>query len=295
MLGNHGHSCAAGVELFQDSSPASPGWLARGKDCRRRCRAFTLIELLVVIAITLIIISILLPSVGKARDAARRAVCLSNQRQIVTALATYVNSNKEFFPREGNYDPNREEWNRVYLSWAVGLRPFLDAKINPDVDPNDFFVTTEVYRDPARKRDGHNVNYVVNSFAFAEPGIVDLNGRYDYRYRRGLTPMSRMRSPEVTLYISEFGDDADGSIMAAINTWENIDAQRAQYYDVWDPLFLEEGSIKLRVGGRRHGRYANAAFLDGHAASLKTSEVLDVNTWDDHGYGVRQGWFFKLN
>lgn len=58
-------------------------------------RGFTLIELLVTIAVIALLISILLPALAGARGTARTAVCLSNQRQLVTAWTLYANASRD--------------------------------------------------------------------------------------------------------------------------------------------------------------------------------------------------------
>jgi prepilin-type N-terminal cleavage/methylation domain-containing protein/prepilin-type processing-associated H-X9-DG protein len=59
---------------------------------------FTLVELLVVIGIIAVLISILLPSLAKAREQANRAQCLSNQKQIVAAILMYAGDNRGMLP-----------------------------------------------------------------------------------------------------------------------------------------------------------------------------------------------------
>ena len=64
-------------------------------------KKFTLIELLVVIAIIGILATLLLPSMSRAREKGRRAVCKSNQRQIYLVTATYADDSDSYLPRGG--------------------------------------------------------------------------------------------------------------------------------------------------------------------------------------------------
>jgi prepilin-type N-terminal cleavage/methylation domain-containing protein len=74
-------------------------------------RGFTLIELLVVIAIIALLVGILLPALGRAREASRAAVCLSNERQMLVAMSSYAIDQKAWYPLLPFNTAARAAWN----------------------------------------------------------------------------------------------------------------------------------------------------------------------------------------
>jgi prepilin-type N-terminal cleavage/methylation domain-containing protein/prepilin-type processing-associated H-X9-DG protein len=97
-----------------------------------RRRGFTLIELLVVIAIIAVLISLLLPAVQSAREAARRAQCTNNLKQIGLALANYTDQFLSYPPGgiTKPHDTNAgDPWasGANSLNWRVLILPMMEG------------------------------------------------------------------------------------------------------------------------------------------------------------------------
>lgn len=110
---------------------------------RSRRKAFTLVELLVVIAIIGVLVSLLLPAVQAAREAARRAQCVSHLKQWGLALLNYHGTHKQF-PAGGKhgwtFDNTKplgpSTWVDDHGSWVVRVLPFVELQNIADEIPD---------------------------------------------------------------------------------------------------------------------------------------------------------------
>jgi prepilin-type N-terminal cleavage/methylation domain-containing protein/prepilin-type processing-associated H-X9-DG protein len=227
---------------------------------RRRAGGFTLIELLVVIAIIAILVAMLLPALGRAKEAGRKTRCASNLHNMGLAMLMYADDNDGFIPR-GN-DP---------IWWQV-LTPTLGGQSRRDYNK------VQIYTCPSYPDKRQLVCYVVNAWTFTSPR--DKIGFEEV----GLTRMTKLQSPAETVY---FADNEHGPwrpIITALGALGSIELN-----DVWSPYHLPYASDgktlngERRVARSRHGQGPNLMYYDGHAG-WKKARLIVVDDWREQRY-----------
>jgi prepilin-type N-terminal cleavage/methylation domain-containing protein/prepilin-type processing-associated H-X9-DG protein len=127
---------------------------------RRSANGFTLVELLVVIAIIGILVALLLPAIQSAREAARRAQCTSNIKNVALAVINYHDVHKEF-PTAASVRPNTADPTKpstddiltdkvMFRNWAIDILPFLEEQTTYDAFTLNFstVIRSAVNKDP---------------------------------------------------------------------------------------------------------------------------------------------------
>lgn len=117
-------------------------------------RGFTLVELLVVIGIIALLISILIPTLGKAREAGARTSCLSNMRQLHQSLVMYANANRDYLPvgyRAGTPD-GIKQFNSMVYSGTSQKRVLWGLLVDTPYLKNPAILFCPAEADPSRQQ-----------------------------------------------------------------------------------------------------------------------------------------------
>lgn len=264
------------------------------KDRHNNRRGFTLVELLVVIGIISLLLSILLPTVNRARESARATVCSANLKQIAFAVQAYCNDNKGIL----HMAPDRWQWvttappvqliqaSSSSAYWGVAYLPYISSPAiyskTGDVKATVYAAARKVFNCPSE---------ILMSPAFgntdpATPGHYGANfcvtGKFpSTRWAK----IGRYKNPAETIFCHDSVEQRlDGSATYVPDTAGNMLSSfgnPAGNLLQWRPggeateNYLP-GSTRPVWEYYRHNRRCQVLWLDGHVSSIAYSDGSDV-------------------
>jgi len=245
-------------------------------DLRRR-RGFSLVELLVVIAIICLLTALLLPAVQSAREAARRAACLNNFRQLGIALQHY-HATTGSFPPGGIELIAKKPGGRQY-AWGAFLLPYLEQ--TAVFEMLDFSLPYYAAENLNAARTPLPVFVCPGSpraitMLSGGLGATDYGGIYGERILSPNEPPKGVMLYDRAVRIAEIRDGTAFTLIIAEDT-EYGTSQWINALNVFDQAFpinrapLIENDIRSR-----HPGGANGAFCDGSARFLAETMTLPV-------------------
>lgn len=282
------------------------------KRALRLLRGFTLIELLVVIAVIAILAAILFPVFAQAREAARKVSCLSNCRQMGTAVMMYAQDYDEMYPScswdtppLGTADNDSRNPNyRTAMSWPFKIQPYLKNRqvfVCPS-DPNpkngwscyqDFSgsgcdaawgIPTPISYAPNLEVLGY-VGYQNSSGCLGDGSFIP-------DWNQAPKSMAAVPSPASTYLIADYG-------RCTLEAWWVNNLRAANYTRVHNASAPGGGrtvdgtdpwkSRKQATSVYRHTNGSNIVYVDGHARWGHGDRITSGDDWTDGGGRASEG------
>ncbi len=253
----------------------------------RKSLAFTLVELLVVVAIIALLISIMLPSLSRAKAIARMVKCSTNQYAIGRAAHMYAAAYNDFVPRDSGWsNPPHPAWlffGARFSDYVGG--PFIP--IEHDTDDAylyDIFKEIPAYQCPSfvAEYPQYVLTYLSNGYNFKDPT----------QWGSPMTKLSKMPYPPASVgYICEINHEylpsgpsvgyPDGTevfgcydFLGRRNSSGTLVENSASFHENGEPNMY---SRMIRFDDQRHSGKTTVVYFDGHAESRNlTSDEMST-------------------
>jgi prepilin-type processing-associated H-X9-DG protein/prepilin-type N-terminal cleavage/methylation domain-containing protein len=216
----------------------------------KRPSGFTLLELLLVAVLVAILAGLLLPVLGKARERARQAVCLSNLKQIGLAFFMYLGDHNEIFPcSQDPVSTTPVYWLWMGRGWRKLLMPYIRSTITAQ-SPSILYCPS----DRTAPALWESTSYGYSLCFYHAPEQINAMTDNTFAYDTGKIVPSVPQKFSMVAH-------PDKKVLAA----EWLDNHTGGAYNWWS------------FSGRR-----NYLFVDGHVQFLKAAEILPANDgWPD--------------
>lgn len=220
-----------------------------------RDRAFTLIETLVAVMLIALLAALLLGTIGRVQQGAKRTECGSNLRQLGAAFAMYASDYQGFTPRAAEWHDDRPIWLGTVPRYLGLPTTFQWAELP----------SFRVLQCPSHPTPGIPSAYVLNAFAF------------ETRPEWKPSPPVRsngLRNPAALAWLVEASDQFGPARYAPFD---------AIFYEVYHVVYHPD-HILTRLSFARHvGRTSNVLYADGHVSQVQ--RPIELDRFDD---GIRR-------
>jgi len=225
-------------------------------------RAFTLIELLVVMCIILILVAITLPVINLVRSRMDSAQCLSQLRQIGTAMGAYMNDHEGYFPGPLSFEQTATYKPGQPGSLAALLESYLGTANSVAPDGTSRYSPVFVCPAAARKLKGPTQpSYIVSFLQSPESGQCVWGD------------VTQNQSPLRNSALANWSDASSGGAPLSLpETWAIQDGDQNYVAEV----SMYKGPVNDLLPTQAHEDHWNDLFFDFHAASR--SALINISS-----------------